>query len=465
MEVGGEWTTLLISGPNAGGKSVAMKSIGLFVLMAQSGLHIPASDGTALRLFRSCFVDIGDEQSIENDLSTFSSHLASLKAIAEQADGESLVLIDEIGAGTDPSEGGAIAGALLEELTRRRALTIATTHQGALKVFAHETEGVANGAMEFDLKTLTPTYRFRAGVPGSSYALEMAARLGFSPALMERSRQRLGQQNTRLDSLIIELESATQKARLELEAAREEKLRLEALALEYREKLARLTGEAKDLKRKAIEDAARIVEGANAVIEKSIREIRETKAERETVRRVRGDVSRMTREIDAGRREIMREVPVEARGNIVEGSSVTVAGGSDVGEVVAVSADGKSATVVFGALRMRVSLENLLPARKRPAPASRTPGNQGMEKPATVRQDLDIRGMTGDEALPLIDKFIDDAILSGLNRVDVIHGKGTGALRKKVTDFLASHARVKGYHPGEWNEGGMGVTVIELSEN
>jgi DNA mismatch repair protein MutS2 len=282
---------------------------------------------------------------------------------------------------------------------------------------------------------------------------------------MERSRQRLGQQNTRLDNLIIELESATQKARLELEAAREEKLRLEALTLEYREKLARLTGEAKDLKRKAIEDAARIVEGANAVIEKSIREIRETKAERETVRRVRGDVSRMTREIDAGRREIMREVPVEARGNIVEGSSVTVAGGSDVGEVVAVSADGKSATVVFGALRMRVSLENLLPARKRPAPASRTPGDQGMEKPATVRQDLDIRGMTGDEALPLIDKFIDDAILSGLNRVDVIHGKGTGALRKKVTDFLASHARVKGYHPGEWNEGGMGVTVIELSEN
>jgi DNA mismatch repair protein MutS2 len=142
-----------------------------------------------------------------------------------------------------------------------------------------------------------------------------------------------------------------------------------------------------------------------------------------------------------------------------------VAGGSDVGEVVAVSADGKSATVVFGAVRMRVSLENLLPARKRPAPASRTPGDPGMEKPATVRQDLDIRGMTGDEALPLIDKFIDDAILSGLNRVDVIHGKGTGALRKKVTDFLASHARVKGYHPGEWNEGGMGVTVVELSEN
>jgi DNA mismatch repair protein MutS2 len=465
MEVGGEWTTLLISGPNAGGKSVAMKSIGLLVVMAQSGLHIPASDGTVLRLFRSCFVDIGDEQSIENDLSTFSSHLASLKAIAGEADRESLVLIDEIGAGTDPSEGGAIAAALLEELTRRGAVTIATTHQGALKVFAHETAGVANGAMEFDLKTLTPTYRFRAGVPGSSYALEMAARLGFSPALMERSRERLGRQNTRLDSLIIELESAAQKARLELEAAREEKLRLEALSREYGEKIARLSGEAKDLRRKAIEDAARIVEGANAVIERSIREIRETKADKESVRRVRGEVSRIREEIEAGRREIARDEPVEPRGTIGEGSYVTVAGGSDVGEVAAISSDGRNATVVFGAVRMRVPLTNLAPARNRPSPSAHPPRDTGMEKPATVRQDLDIRGMTGEEALPLIDKFIDDAVLSGLNRVDVIHGKGTGALRKKVTDFLASHPRVKAFRPGEWNEGGMGATVVELSEN
>jgi DNA mismatch repair protein MutS2 len=442
-----------------------MKSIGLLVVMAQSGLHIPASEGTVLRLFRSCFVDIGDEQSIENDLSTFSSHLASLKAIAGEADRESLVLIDEIGAGTDPSEGGAIAAALLEELTRRGAVTIATTHQGALKVFAHEAEGVANGAMEFDLKTLTPTYRFRPGVPGSSYALEMAARLGFSPALMERSRERLGQQNTRLDSLIIELESAAQKARMEQEAVREEKLRLEALTREYGEKIARLSGEAKELRRKAIEDAARIVEGANAVIEKSIREIRETKADKESVRRVRGEVSRIREEIDAGRREIARDEPVEPRGTIGEGSYVTVAGGSDVGEVAAISSDGRNATVVFGAVRMRVPLTNLAPARNRPSPSLHPPRDTGMEKPATVRQDLDIRGMTGEEALPLIDKFIDDAVLSGLNRVDVIHGKGTGALRKKVTDFLASHPRVKAFRPGEWNEGGMGATVVELSEN
>jgi DNA mismatch repair protein MutS2 len=464
LEVGGESSTLLISGPNAGGKSVAMKCVGLLVAMAQSGLHIPAADGTALRLFRSCFVDIGDEQSIENDLSTFSSHLASLKTIAGEADGDSLVLIDEIGAGTDPSEGGAIAAALLEELTRRRAVTIATTHQGALKVFAHDTEGVANGAMEFDLASLTPTYRFRAGVPGSSYALEMAARLGFSPALMERSRERLGAQNTRLDNLIIELESTAQKVRRELEEAREEKVRLETLTREYAEKLARFSGEAKEMKRKAIEEAARIVEGANAVIEKSIREIREAKADRESVREARGEVSRVRREIEAGRAEITREEAPAVQGGISRGSPVTVAGGSGVGEVEAISADGRHATVVFGAVRMRVPLADLSPARKR-APAAQAPVDRGMEKPEMVKQDLDIRGMTGEEALPLLDKFIDDAILSGLHRVDVIHGKGTGALRKKVADFLSSHPRVKGFRLGEWNEGGTGATVVELTEN
>lgn len=183
------------------------------------------------------------------------------------------------------------------------------------------------------------------------------------------------------------------------------------------------------------------------------------------MRHIREEVARLHQEIDAGRRENAREEPSEPRGKIGEGSPVTVAGGSDVGEVVAVSSDGKSATVVFGAVRMRVPLTDLLPARKRATPAPHGPGDTGMEKPATVRQDLDIRGMTGEEALPLLDKFIDDAILAGLNRVDVIHGKGTGALRKKVADFLASHPRVKGFRLGEWNEGGTGATVVELTEN
>ena len=463
MDLGGEAVTLLISGPNAGGKSVAMKTIGLLVAMAQSGLHVPASPGTVMRVFRSCYVDIGDEQSIENDLSTFSSHLASLKEIDAGADRASLVLIDEIGAGTDPSEGGAIAAALLEELTRRDAVTIATTHQGALKVFAHETPGVSNGAMEFDPGTLTPTYRFRPGVPGSSYALEMASRLGFAPGLMERARERLGREHTRLETLIIELEEAAQKARRELAEAEGARRAGEDMAREYREKLSNLGAEMRDMKRKAADEAARIVADANAAIERSVREIRETNAAKDTVRRVREDVARLHEEIAAVERETQPERPVEGE-SFPPGSIVTIEGGTDAGEVLEVSTDGKIATVVFGAVRMRVPAANLHHSRKRPGAALRSVTDARTEKPEAVRQDLDIRGMTGEEALPLVDKFIDDAVLAGLGRIDIIHGKGTGALRKKVSEFLASHPRVRAFRLGEWNEGGTGATVVELTE-
>ena len=442
-----------------------MKTVGLLVAMAQCGLHVPAAPGTALRVFRSCFVDIGDEQSIENDLSTFSSHLSALKEIAAAADRQSLVLIDEIGAGTDPSEGGAIAAAMLEELTRRGAVTIATTHQGALKVFAHETPGVANGAMEFDLATLTPTYRFRPGIPGSSYALEMASRLGFSPALMQRARERLGTEHAKLETLIVHLEDATQKARAELaraEAARSEE---EARAREYGEKLAKLSAETREVRRRAAEEAARIVAEANAAIERSVREIRETGAEKETVRRVRADVARLQQDIASVLRSSEPERPPAVEGGaIVPGSNVTIEGGSDAGEVLELSSDGKSATVVFGAVRMRVPTSGLRLTRKRPGAGFRPAHAEHTGKPAEVRQDLDIRGMTGEEALPLVDKFIDDAVLAGLGRIDIIHGKGTGALRKKVSEFLSSHPRVKAFRLGEWNEGGTGATVVELTE-
>jgi DNA mismatch repair protein MutS2 len=464
LEVGGEFTTLLISGPNAGGKSVAMKCVGLLVLMAHAGMHIPAADGTVIPLFDSCHVDIGDEQSIENDLSTFSSHLANLKRITEQAGARSLVLIDEIGSGTDPAEGGAIAAAILEELTVRKAVTVATTHQGALKVFAHETPGVANGAMEFDIAGLTPTYRFRAGIPGSSYALEMASRLGFSRGLMDRSRQLLGEQHTKIDRLITELESAAQEARKELADAREEKVRLDGLVARYEASITRLSAEIRDQKRRALEEAATIVERANALIENSIREIRESAAGKETVREVREKVESARKEIASG---VAETAPPETREaeTIMPGSTVTVGEGSDVGEVASVATDGKSVVVVFGAVKMRVAMKDVRLARKRVPASYGSAGSNSAEKPAEVRRELDIRGLTGEEALPLVDKFIDDAVLSGLHRIDVIHGKGTGALRKKVMEFLGGHPRVKAHRMGEWNEGGAGATVIELTED
>jgi DNA mismatch repair protein MutS2 len=462
LELGRTFTTLLISGPNAGGKSVAMKCLGVLVLMAQCGLHIPAGEDSSLRVFRKIFVDIGDEQSIESDLSTFSSHLTHLKEITAAADGDSLVLIDEIGTGTDPSEGGAIAAAVLEFLTARGALTIATTHHGALKVFAHETPGIENGAMEFDQSTLTPTYRFRPNIPGSSYALEMADRLGFRNTVMARAREFLGSQHMRLESLIQELEATAQEHRRELQIAREERTRATVMATEYEAKIASLSSELRTLKRKALDEAKAIVDRANAVIEKSVKEIREKGASKEITRAAREEV-RATREfLQSEEIEEQQHEPADATSEIVAGSVVTLSGQNDPGEVVSVSPDGKSAIVLFGSVKMRVAASDLQPTKRR-IPAARSFGMVMPERTGPVQRELDLRGMTADEAFPLIDKFIDDAVLAGLTRIDVIHGKGTGALRKKVTDFLSRHPRVRSFRLGEWNEGGVGATVVELN--
>ena len=463
LELGGEYNTLVISGPNAGGKSVAMKCAGLLTLMAQAGLHVPAAEGTRLRVFRSMFVDIGDEQSIENDLSTFSSHLRNLKAIAAGADAESLVLIDEIGSGTDPAEGGAIAAAVLEWLTRKGAYTIATTHHSALKVFAHDTEGVENGAMEFDQATLTPTYRFRSGIPGSSYALEMAQRLGFPAGVLERSRAYLGRQQARLDTLIAELEASEQRTRQQAEAVAREKGVLDRMVSEYEGRLASLSSEARELKRRAVEEASGIVEKANAAIERSVREIREAGAEKEAVRTAHRRVEEVRHDLAAERKDIREAEPEPAPAAVHVGGLVTMGRGSDTGEVLAIAPDGKTATVVFGAVKMRVRIGDLRPAARRTR-AHRAAAGETHEKPETVQTELDVRGMTGDEALPLVDKFLDTAIFSGLHRVDIIHGKGTGALRKKISEFLTRHPRVKSFRLGEWNEGGDGATVVDLGE-
>ena len=462
LELGTGYRTLVISGPNAGGKSVAMKCVGLLVLMTQAGLHIPAADGSVIRVFNKFFVDIGDEQSIENDLSTFSSHLANLKHIAEQADDQSLVLIDEIGSGTDPAEGDAIAATLLEWLTTRGAYSVATTHQSSLKVFAYETDGVENGAMEFDQTTLTPTYRFRAGVPGSSYALEMAGRLGFSQTLLLRARELVGKEHTKIETLISELEASVQQYRRDLDSVRAEKTRLDDLTRQYESRIASLSQELRELKRTALREAEQIVERANAAIERSVREIREHDADKETIRRIRTEVAQLKTEIAAGQQDSAEPGPPPA---IVEaGKRVRLAGGTDTGEVESISADGKSAVVIFGNVRMRVAMADLK-AAPGDVPAARPMQGVPAEPQRNVRTDLDLRGMTGDEAIPLVDKFIDDAVLAGLFRVDIIHGKGTGALRKKVSEYLSHHPRVKSFRLGEWNEGGTGATVVELSEN
>jgi DNA mismatch repair protein MutS2 len=462
IELGTDYQTLVISGPNAGGKSVTMKSVGLLTLMAQTGLHIPATADSSIRVFRKVFVDIGDEQSIENDLSTFSSHLNALKQIVEEADSESLVLVDEIGTGTDPAEGGALAAAILEVLTERKVCTIATTHHGFLKVFAHQTSGVGNGAMEFDQETLRPTYRFKGGIPGSSYALEMARRLALDNRLLNRSRELLGHRESRMETLLMELEAATQRYKRESEQLSTERTTIAALIKEYEGKLAAVAAEIRDQKRNALAEARRILDDANALVERSVREIREKNADKETLRHARTEISAFREKV--GREEesttnLGEDIAYEIR----EGMTVRLRTGGESGKVESLITTKGTAFVQFGNIRMKVNLADLVPAE--PAKSiSREIRSADVSDPIPQVHQVDVRGMTGDEAVNIVDKLIDSAILGGLHRVDVIHGKGTGALRKRLADFLSQHPRVRSFRLGEWNEGGSGATIVDLGD-
>jgi len=461
LELGSRFNTLVISGPNAGGKSVAMKCAGLFAVMAQAGMHVPAGPDTQLRVFDRIFVDIGDMQSIENDLSTFSSHLAILKTILEHAGDRTLVLLDEIGTGTDPTEGGAIGAAVLEELTERGTLTIATTHHGSLKVFAHDTEGVENGAMEFDQKTLRPTYRFKTGVPGSSYALEMAERLSIEPGILKRARELQGDSKSGIETLLAELEASRQKQRHDIAELKKKQDDLAAMVREYETKKAGLSSEVRKTRLKAEQDAKELVEKANALIERTVREIRESQADRTVTRGLRKEVEELRQDLGTEQEDPGTGHHVEA---IRPGTTVVLRRGSEPGTVDTIDDARRTAYVLFGTVRMKVPLRELVSAPNVPGEAVKRHAPPPAFSSGDVPKEADVRGLNGDEAVDAVDRLLDSAILAGLHRVDVIHGKGTGVLRKRISEFLTGDKRVKSFRLGEWNEGGGGATIVELSD-
>lgn len=452
IQFGGEVSTLIITGPNAGGKSVALKTVGLSCLCVQSGLHIAASPDSEFPIFKSIFVDMGDDQSIENDLSTFSSHLVSLKTIIDGADDHSLVLLDEIGAGTDPAEGGALGAAILMELTNRRCLTIATTHQGMLKVFAHETPGMANASMEFDQESLRPTYLFRLGVPGSSYALELAQRIGLGMDLIESARQHLGQERTKLEGLLGELERQTQEYRDQITSLAVDKQRLNQMVGQYEEKLSEVRKEIREMKKKAGEEAKELIQDAQGVIERVIKDIRESAAAKSVIRSAKELLQDSLQSVQQA-----SNAEESARETFRIGDTVLVSGASEKGEITELR--GRQAVVTWKSGTLLVSLSALTKA----APAG---GRDDLVLDYSPRatNEIDLRGMMGDEAVEKVGNFLDTAYVAGLHRVDIIHGKGTGALRKRISELLKTYPHVKSFRLGEWNEGGWGVTVVELSE-
>jgi DNA mismatch repair protein MutS2 len=458
LELGSRADTLVITGPNAGGKSVAMKTVGLLTLLAQSGCHIPAAPETELRVFTDVFVDVGDEQSIENDLSSFSSHLANLKSILQEANQSSLVLIDEIASGTDPAEGSSIAAAVLEHLTQIGCATIVTTHQGALKAFAFENSRIDNGAMEFDQATLQPTYRFRNGIPGSSYAIEMAERLQFPQTLIRRARDFKGNEANKLENLILDLERQSQELRTTLDRANADRDELRRLTQEYEVRVRSLEKEVKAIKNRALDEAKGIIQKANAAIESAVRDIREKSAERPAVKAAHEQIAE-TRETLQQLQKELGNTPSE----IVEfevGDTVQIMESNSIGEIIA-QLDGDNFTVLAGDLKLKVHRSNLLPAGiAQPTEPRRVPTVK--VNTSEVDREIDLRGMNGDDAIAAVEKFLDQAILTGLNRIDIIHGKGTGALRKRITTYLKGNPVIKSFRLGEWNEGGAGVTVVEL---
>ena len=448
--------TLVLTGPNAGGKTVALKTVGLLALMAQAGMPVPAAEQSQFPIFTGVFADIGDAQSIENDLSTFSSHVANLVEVTTHAEARSLVLLDEIGASTDPDQGAALAMALLNTLTQRGCRTVATTHHGALKAFAHRTAGMANGSMAFDAGTLTPAFQLRLNTPGSSYAFEIARRLKMPSEIVDEARRIAGSDIGRLEALIADLDDTYQHYNEELDRARSFRSEMERLKAEYSGRLKEVEQREREFKRGAEEEARRILDGANALIERTVSELRQRSADRDSIKRARAEVARARRDLAA-----TAVKPVAPAADLEPGCRVLVRSLGKEGIVADGRSEGSRVAVEVGKLRLQARRDDLELVESA-AETTSEPSRFGLAGRDAVATEVDLRGMTVDEAVEAVDKYVDELYLAGMEHAAVIHGKGTGALRRAIGAHLNGHEFIKSQRLGLHGEGGAGVTVITL---
>ena len=476
VELGQQFDTLVITGPNTGGKTVTLKTLGLLCLMAQCGLHIPADDGSVVRVFDRVLADVGDEQSIEQSLSTFSAHMANIVQILQQADEQSLLLFDELGAGTDPVEGAALAIAVIQEVRSRGALTAATTHYAELKTFAMTTAGVENASCEFDVQTLRPTYRLLIGIPGKSNAFAISRRLGLDEHVIEAARAQMDSESVRFEDVLTQLEEKRQRLeRAQSEAdrlwqQREEDARKARTFREQMEKAkenARSKGEA---------EAKRIVREAQAKVDAIFAELDELRrqqqkrADFQQMNDARANVRRGLNEAEAlvrSRDSDSEPIPAPSR-PIRVGDQVELPGVNRAAEVLTVNADGSlvlqagkmKMTVKHGQVRLLETAEEIQKKKKQQSRAqSSSPKIQLASRAAS---ELDIRGYETLEAESVVDNYIDSAVMAKLGSVTIIHGKGTGALRKAVHEILRRNKAVKSFRLGRYGEGEAGVTIVEL---
>ena len=475
VELGGSYDTMIITGPNTGGKTVSLKTLGLMSLMAQAGLHIPCAEGSEVCVFDSVLADIGDEQSIEQSLSTFSAHMVNIVDILSKISDRSLVLFDELGAGTDPTEGAALATAIIEKVRRYGALCAATTHYAEMKAYALETDGVTNASCEFDVETLRPTYRLIIGTPGKSNAFAISSKLGIDDDIIEAAKDRLSNDNRRFENVIEELEKNRIEAERERDAAIKERREYEAFRNAEEAKLKKKAEVAERELEKAQERAAQILQSAKVTSEFVLGQLDDIKKKQES--------GRFAEALEEGRRSIRKSLretedmvnPVIGGDNsdyvlprpLKKGDTVLIVNLNQRGMLTDSPDRNGNVSVKAGLMNMKTNIKNLRLAeeaatvttadRKRIAASK-----YQAEVNKSFSPSIDLRGQLGDDAWFMTDKYLDEALMANVKTVTLIHGKGTGALRKALAGHLKSDSRVKSFRGGIYGEGDSGVTVVEL---
>ena len=471
VSLGKDFSMLIVTGPNTGGKTVSLKTVGLLSLMGQAGLHIPAFQGSSLGIFREIFADIGDEQSIEQSLSTFSSHMTNIVSFLKKVDERSLVLFDELGAGTDPTEGAALAISILSHLHQRGIRTMATTHYSELKVYALSTPGVENACCEFDVESLRPTYRLLIGIPGKSNAFAISGKLGLPDYIIEDAKKRLSEQDVSFEDLLTDLETSKRTIEKEQEEIARLKKEAEDLKAQAKQRQEKLDDQRDRILREANEKANAILREAKEVADKTIKDFRkfgkenisaaEMEKEREKLRKKIKDTA------SASAMKAQKPKKEHKASDFKLGESVKVLSMNLTGTVSSLPDAKGNLTVRMGILSSQVNISDLEIIEEvspyAPKKMNRTSkGKIKMGKSLSVRPEINLLGRTVDEAVAELDKYLDDAILAHLNTVRVVHGKGTGALRKGIHEYLRRQKHVKSYHLAEFGEGDAGVTIVEL---
>lgn len=474
--LGTDFNLLIITGPNTGGKTVSLKTVGLLTLMAQAGLNIPALEHSDIAVFDNIFADIGDEQSIEQSLSTFSSHMTNTVDILKKADSNSLILFDEIGAGTDPTEGAALAIAILDSLHRRNITTMATTHYNEIKMYALTTDGVENACCEFDVQSLRPTYRLLIGVPGKSNAFAISKKLGLSDNIINDASRRLDSEDIKFEDLVTDLEQSRVTIEREREELNEYKAQIAQLKSELTKKTERLDERTDNIIRKANEEAARILKDAKEYADKTINAmnkhgmtVKELEKHRSAIR------EKMNKRQEKLKIEPANNISEHKAHDISEfkvGMHVKVLTMNVIGTVSQIHKNKNQVTVLVGSLSTKMDIKNLaiLKGYKDPAETSSKPKGAGgsgkikMSKSSSVSSEINLLGYTVDEAIAVLDKYLDDAYIARIPQVRIVHGKGTGALRSGITSYLHGVPYIKEFRLGQIGEGAEGVTIVTFKD-